>query len=339
MRILFALSLLVLAIPPTALAQEQAKKATLDADVKEATGKALDWLAKQQNPDGSWSDGRYPHNTAVTGFALMAFMSQGHLPNKGKYGPEVAKGARYLVGVAREDGYMVGARGSGAGNMYCHGMATLALTQLFGMTGDEDIKKVLKRAVELTVRSQADNGGWRYNPFPSDADISVTIMQVMALRGAKDSGINVPEKTFKKALEYIDTCYDDASGGYTYQPKNRSPGFARTAAGICVLKLVGEYERKTTRAVEYIKKKLTERSHEHFWYGHYYASHAMHQVGGKDWDEYYANIRKMFLGFQAADGSVWGARVPQEGVGPVYQTSIMVIALSVPANYLPIFQR
>ena len=65
----------------------------------------------------------------------------------------------------------------------------------------------------------------------------------------------------------------------------------------------------------------------------------MHQVGGKDWDEYYANIRKMFLGFQAADGSVWGARVPQEGVGPVYQTSIMVIALSVPANYLPIFQR
>src|SRR5215218_9654691 len=99
----------------------------------EATAKALEWLAAKQNSDGSWGDVRYPNNTAITGFALMAFMSQGHVPNQGKYGPEVAKGTRFLLASAREsDGYLIGTR---MGNMYCHGMATLALTQLFGMTG------------------------------------------------------------------------------------------------------------------------------------------------------------------------------------------------------------
>ena len=41
----------------------------------------------------------------------MAFMSQGHVPNQGKYGPEVAKGTRFLIASAREgDGYLVGTR-------------------------------------------------------------------------------------------------------------------------------------------------------------------------------------------------------------------------------------
>ena len=114
----------------------------MDAETKKATAKALEWLAAKQNQDGSWSDGGYAHNTAITSFALMAFMAQGHLPNQGQYGPEVAKGARFLISCSRpEDGYLVGGRG---GNMYCHGMATLALAELWGSTGNDEIKPLLK---------------------------------------------------------------------------------------------------------------------------------------------------------------------------------------------------
>src|SRR6476660_3837206 len=123
--------------------KDKSKKGKMDEEVKKATATALEWLASKQNSDGSWSagDGPYPHNTAITGFALMAFMSQGHVPNEGKYGPEVAKGTRFLLASARpSDGYLIGTR---MGNMYCHGMATLALSQLFGMTGDEEVKKTL----------------------------------------------------------------------------------------------------------------------------------------------------------------------------------------------------
>lgn len=210
------------------------------------------------------------------------------------------------------------------------------------MTGDEDVKKCLKKAVQLIVKSQykdgsVNHGGWTYDPSPvgRPADISLTIMQVMALRGAKDSGIDVPNDTMKMALSYINSCYDEASGGYTYHPKDHQPGFARTAAGICVLKLCGDYEKKVDRSVEYLKKTM-ELTHGHYWYGHYYACHAMHQVGGKDWEDYYKSMRRKFLDMQSPDGN-WTRRT--EAAGPTYQTAIAIIALSVPANYLPIFQR
>jgi hypothetical protein len=340
MKKISSLLLLSFAIP-TFAADDKTDKVKIDDDIKKSTAKGLEWLASKQNTDGSWGDGSYPNNTAITGFALMAFMSQGHVPNQGKYGPEVSKGVRFLMASQREDGYMVGSRG---GNMYCHGMATLALSQLWGMTGDEDVKKSLEKAIKLIIKSQCkdggiNHGGWRYEPVPSGADISVTIMQVMALRGAKDSGLHVPDETMKRALSYINSCYDEASGGYTYMPRNRAPGFARTAAGICVRKLCGDYDETSStlkRSVEYLKRTM-DSPREHYWYGHYYACHAMHQVGGNDWEEYYKLIKKKFLDMQMADGS-WSRRDFQSA-GPVYQTAIAVIALSVPANYLPIFQR
>src|SRR5437660_7693838 len=231
----------------------------MDESARQATAKALDWLAQKQNTDGSWSTQRFPHNTAVTSFALLAFLSQGHLPNQGIYGPEVAKGCRFLLASSRADGYLVGARG---GNMYCHAMATLALAELWGMTGDEEIKPVLKKAVELIVRCQNAEGGWRYEPAPTGADISVTIMQVMALRAAKNGGLFVPDKTLKNAIAYIKRLYQPASGGFCYQRNTEPPGFARSAAGVCVLQLSGEYQAKEIpNAIAYLKHNFEPHQH------------------------------------------------------------------------------
>ena len=306
----------------------------IDDPTKKSINRALEWLASRQNADGSWSDGRYSHNTAITAFALLAFMSQGHLPNQGQYGPEVAKGARFLVACSRpSDGYLVGARG---GNMYCHGMATLALAELWGQTGDEELRPVLKKAVNLIVRCQNPEGGWRYEPAPTGADISVTIMQVMALRAAKNAGLHVKDAVLNKAIGYIKSCHNEFTGGFSYMPGLGGSGFARTAAGLCVLFLSGKYKAsEIPRGVEYLKHNFY--SHAHFFYGHYYAAHAMHQVGGKDWEEWYSKIRGYLLPRQSFNGS-W-TQVERGGVGPVYQTSIAVIILSVPAHYLPIFQR
>ena len=190
----------------------------------------------------------------------------------------------------------------------------------------------------MIVKSQSPNGGWRYEPQPTGADISVTIMQVMALRAAKNSGMHVPDATLKKAIAYVKSCYRPQVGGFTYMPSSGAPGFARTAAGLCVLFLSGEYEAKEIpKGVDYLKANFN--SPIHFYYGHYYAAHAMHQVGGKEWEEWYGRIVQYFVtsGSQHADGS-WSTTRARE-VGPVYQTSIAVIILSVPTHYLPVFQR
>lgn len=302
----------------------------MDEATKKAVDKALKFLADKQEQDGSWG------NTAITGFTLLAFMANGHMPNQGEHGKTVAKGVRYLCSTAREDGYLVGARG---GNMYCHGMAALALTQAYGMTGDEDVKKITKRSIELIIKTQNNEGGWRYDPSPTGADISVTIMQVMALRGAKDAGIHVPDKTMEDAIKYVNKCYDSRTGGYRYQPYSAGAGYARTAAGVCVLQLCGKYDNdEIKKAVEYLERTADDRAH--YWYGHYYACHAMNQVGGELWEKYYKRMRDRLLtqGYQKQDGS-WYDPSREAAYGPAYQTSIAVLILSVPTHYLPIYQK
>ena len=65
-------------------------------------------------------------------------------------------------------------------------------------------------------------------------------------------------------------------------PNSGAPGFARTAAGACVLYLTGEYkddrltklrEEKKPNPIDYLHKNFD--SPLHFYYGHYYAAHAM----------------------------------------------------------------
>jgi hypothetical protein len=339
--LVFAVTLVAILPPGTAWAADEPR---IDEPTRRATVQALKWLASKQNDDGSWSDGRYANNTAITSFALLAFMSQGHLPNQGEFGSNVVKGARFLITSAREeDGYLGGSRG----NMYAHAMATLTLLELWGMSSDEQLKPVLEKAVRLIVGSQNRYGGWRYSPqaidHPHGADISVTIMQVMALRAAKNSGLNVPPQTMENALTYINSCYDRRTGGYAYQPGG-GPGFARTAAGLCVLQLTGKYDaQEIERGIKYLKDNARER--HHFFYGHYYAAHAMYQVGRDEkyrdeWKNWYENIRRELLKDQGGDGS-WskGREFDSGSPGPVYQTSIAVIILSVPMHYLPIFQR
>jgi hypothetical protein len=332
MRLLVTASaLLVFAVPSSPAVQPEPPekdRVKMDEPTKAAVDRALKWLKVSQNADGSWG------NTAITSFALLAFMANGHVPNEGAYGPEVSKAVRYLLASARDDGYLVGPRG---GNMYCHGMATLALTQVFGMSGDEDVKKVLKKAIDLIVRTQNHEGGWRYDPAPTGADISVTIMQVMALRGAKDSGLHVPDKVMKRAREYIDRCYDKRSGGYRYQPFSSGPAFARTAAGVCVLQLVGDYDAdEIKKAVEFMDRVGDDR--QHYWYGHYYAAHAMNQVGGEQWERYYERMRATLLAKQKPGGEWYDPRL-EAAYGPAYQTAIAVLILSVPTHYLPIYQK
>src|SRR5207253_1336282 len=107
-----AAAVLLLAVPAASPAAQpdpapapDRDKVKMDEPTKAAVDKALKYLRDQQATDGSWG------NTAITSFALLAFMANGHLPNQGAYGPEVSKGVRYLLACAREDGYLVGPRG------------------------------------------------------------------------------------------------------------------------------------------------------------------------------------------------------------------------------------
>ena len=110
--------------------------------------------------------------------------------------------------------------------MYGHGFATLYLAEVYGMSPRDDLREKLARAVELIVRTQNAEGGWRYQPRPEDADISVTICQVMALRAARNAGLRVPRETIDRCVDYVKRS-QNADGGFRYMlpagPKRISP--------------------------------------------------------------------------------------------------------------------
>src|SRR5204862_3221519 len=229
---------------------------------------------------------------------------------RGKYGDNVDRALDFVLSCCQESGLI--ATDSGRGPMYGHGFATLFLGEVFGMTGDDRVKEKLQRAVRLIERCQNAEGGWRYMPVPFDADISVTICQVMALRAARDAGIKVDADVIAKSIKYVRDC-QNPDGGFSYMAGRggKGPsGFARSAAGVASLYYAGVFESDDlTRGLKYIIRYLPSRTgavpemEGHYYYGNYYAVQAMFLAGGDYWGQWYPAIRDQLVARQQNDGS------------------------------------
>ena len=269
---------------------------SLTAGHRDKIQESLRWLAQQQAADGSFGTGAYTGNVAVTSLAGLAFMSAGNQPGRGAFGANVTAAVRYILSCESRDaqtpGFINSRRSASHGPMYGHGFATLFLAEVYGMVNDSalrtELRGTLGRAIRLIISSQNQEGGWRYQPRPQDADLSVTICQIMALRAARNAGIAVPKSTADKCTDYVKKC-QDASGGFRYQAGGGPPGFARTAAGVVALFSAGEYEGEAVdKGLNYLKNfrpaqagGIFNENMIHYHYGHYYAVQAMWIKGGQ----------------------------------------------------------
>src|SRR5471032_1621818 len=71
---------------------------TVDAETEGVIHGALNYLAEQQGINGAWTQapGSNAYPVAMTGYALMAYLSAGNLPDEGEYGRNVTAGMQYL---------------------------------------------------------------------------------------------------------------------------------------------------------------------------------------------------------------------------------------------------
>jgi hypothetical protein len=303
--------------------------AELSAEAEEAIERGLDYLIKRQHTSGSW--GR-KYRVACTSLSLMAFMLKGYFPEDGQYGERLDKAVVFLIDQAKAAGGYMGV------NMYEHGLATLALSEVWGMSERDEVRDVLKKAVDVILRSQSSRGGWRYQPRPLDADISVTVMQIVALSSAKEAGIHVPSRVIDRATRYVKSLQVRSVVGFGYTSAN-NPEFARSAAGVMSLLMCGERGTKeVARGLEYLQKypKNKMSNVRFYYYGHYYAIQAMYQAGESYYQQWYPWIQADLLAHQEDDGH-WSGR-GEEG-DPAYATAMAILVLGVPYRYLPIYQR
>ena len=203
--------------------------------------RGLAYLAAHQHDDGGFGSGAYNRNAAVTALAAMAFMSSGSTAGRGPYGENVDRAIDFLLKHTQNSGFITVQGATSHGPMYGHGFATLFLAECYGMTHREELRDKLTRAVELIVQTQNKEGGWRYQPQRRDADISVTICQVMALRAARNAGLHVPRETIDKTIDYVKRS-QNADGGFMYMLQGSPSEFPRSAAGVVALYSAGIYE-------------------------------------------------------------------------------------------------
>jgi hypothetical protein len=230
-------------------------------DSEQAVERALEWLARHQDPDGRWNGGTrlgmdgnpakgesnftahcppgdicagecfyFEADTAMTGLALLAFLGAGHTHQSGPYARNVALGVNFLLNEQRPDGDL---RGNSLGvGMYCHSIAALALTEAYALTNDERLRGACVRAIDFLVKARSiDNQAWRYRPpDPKDpmtlnGDTSILGWAVMLLKSGKEVGIPIRDDVRSGIMTWLNRVATGKAGGLAmYRPAGLSEG-------------------------------------------------------------------------------------------------------------------
>ena len=333
--------------------------------VNQSVETGLQWLATEQRSSGAWTGiigakqgndyRRLPSGASVsrqrargmghmgvTSLAGIAFLAGGHLPGRGRYGQVVQQCLDYVLDHVADNGFI-----SDSGTrMYSHAFATLFLAEIYGMSASNQIKAALERAVNIIVDCQNHQGAWRYNAFSVEADLSVTVCQLQALRAARNIGIQIPSDTIERAVNYVVRSRKPTGrdqGLYYYKLEGRSArrklhDYSINAAALTALLSAGVYDEELhTPALSFLAEEYPYLRGDHFyyWYGNYYAAQAFFHYGGERFLSWYDRVQRDLLNMQTADGS-WRNRV---GPGDEFSTAVACILLQIPKQYLPIFQR
>ncbi len=335
------------------------------ADTEAAVDAALAWLARSQHPrDGHWdtqaweggrdtrefaASGGTAHgiqaDTATTGLALLAFLAAGHTHQQGEYQPQVARGVDFLrSSQSPATGCMAGNAGRYVA-MYCHGIATLALSEAYIMTHDESLRRPLERAVHYTVVTQhPTTGGWRYQPG-DQGDTSQFGWQVMALVSARSAGIEVPAHVWQGADRWLQRVSLGSHGGLAcYTPDQRVASHAMTAEALtCRFFLQTEPSPELIdEAANFIVRAAPDQDPLNLYY-FYYATLAMHQVQDHRWVAWNRALTAKLLETQRSAGSLTGSWDPDPvwgyTGGRVYSTALACLCLETYYRYLPLLDQ
>ncbi|MGP0064432.1 MAG: hypothetical protein ACLQGP_12645, partial [Isosphaeraceae bacterium] len=340
-----------------------------------AVERALDWLARHQDPDGRWDAGiaRYDDgtpakgehdftihcpvgetcfgecayweaDTALTGLALLTYLGSGYTHTSGRYADTVGRGLKFLMAEQKRNGDLRGR--SQVVGMYCHAMATLALCEGYALTGDDRLRESATRAVAFLARSRARDGlAWRYAPGAPVGDTSILGWVVMGLKSAKEIGIPIPDEPSirRGTLTWLDlVALGQAKGLARYQPAEPVTPTMTAEAWVCRQFLgVGGPGPASDEAAEFLLRNPSDRGATNFYYW-YYATLALYQHSGDPWSRWNARVRDRIVGLQRSSGHQTGSWDPDESLygakgGRIYCTTLAALTLEVYYRYLRLY--
>jgi prenyltransferase beta subunit len=331
---------------------------------KPAIEKTLDWLAKQQNKDGSWSNLQRQSDVTCTAVAGLAFLMEGSTAGNGKYAENIRQAVAWMRQNCQEgtdDGlFRPSAQEARFGYMAGQSYAVLFLAGALSREEKSEAKSLearlarirqkemaepLKRAVQFIVKAQATSGGWgvitaRANQDYDDA--GSTLQQILALRAARYAGIEVPKETMDKAYAYL-AKITTPRGGMPFssvRAGGERPGltiaaFASTYGSDDVdANLLGKW-------LSYSQVNIGALGQTQDYFHFAVAVHGLGDSGyaklfGKKGSELvWSKSRSQLLGRFSPQG---GVVFREWNLSPVFGTAISLIALQLDNDYLPVYR-
>ena len=318
-------------------------------ETQDAVKRGLEWLKRNQKPSGGWSmrgpfeDGGLAENeSAATAMALLAFLGDGHTHESGDYQEVVKKGMTYLVNLQDRSGFFAKSARSHE-KLYAQAQATIAICELYGMTKDSWLRDRAQSAIDFAERSQASQGGWRYEPG-FDSDTSVTGWFVMALKSGRSAGLEVRDSTFENVSKYLDSAQSFDGAGYGYQPRN-DPTPSMTAEGLLCRQYLGwsrdhQPLRNGIDALLLDAPFSLKNRDAYYWY---YATQVLHHYGAEPWQEWNRSMRVELPNAQVKSGREDGSWAPQQdrwgqNSGRLFTTCLSIFCLEVYYRHMPLYQ-
>jgi hypothetical protein len=308
---------------------------------QDALHKALNWLAKVQNPDGSWGIDRFIES--MTGYALLVFLAHGETPKSKNFGNTVSRAIKYLVESPMRKG-----------DVYSNGIAAYALAEAYAMTGIYSIEEPLSKRIKVITDGQMNVGGFNYRYQPDGrSDMSCSSWNIQALKAAKSTGLDFPgiNDTIYKAIDFL---HDQGKAGKDFpygDPEPKKSNHGLRAAGTLCLQLLGATNNDSDRHMDYLQAHALPLMNwdkpeaKDAFYRWYYITFAMFQKGGQHWKAWNAKFQNVLKNNQNPAG-YWDH--PNEKAGyhgnkfefdqyqnRIYSTCLASLMLTVYYRYLP----
>lgn len=325
-----------------------------------AVAAALNWLARHQNSNGSWSldhrgccrscvcsgAGDVNSDAGATALGLLPFLAAGQThQNRGPYQKNIQSAISWLIQNQRPSGDL---SGGGASQMYAHGLATIALCEAYGMTQDSRVGYAAQAGINFIQSGQNQQGSWRYTHGSDDSDTSVFGWQVMALKSGQMAGLHVKPEAIDRARHFLSLV---ATGGRYKELFGYTPGggstLSMTSAGLLTTQYLGagRNDPQIVGGIEYLSKHQPNSDQRNVYYW-YYASQVLHNSSGPEWDHWNRNVRRILISTQETSGCETGSWSPDKPTldpwgrqgGRLMCTSLSCLTLEVYYRYLPIYK-
>jgi hypothetical protein len=339
----------------------------IPGEYKRVIERNLDWLVKQQNKDGSWSNLEKQSDVTCTGVAGLAFLMEGSTAVKGKYAENIKQAVTWMVQNCQEgaeDGLLgTNARQAPLGYMTGQSHAVLFLANALAREEKSDAKGlearlarlrqqelagVLKRSVAFIVKAQVTNGGWGFTSAQTGQgqdDAGTTLHQILALRAAQQAGIGVPKETMQRAYAYLEKMTTPRGGMVFSSVRARSSGGERPGLTIAAFaSTYGSDQISTDLLRKWFSFSQSMISSQSQTQDLFHLAVAVHGLGDAGYAKLFgqnqptlvwSQARRTLLNrFRTEGGTIYRQWNPN----PTFSTAINLIALQLDNEYLPVFR-